>query len=77
MNAMPPASSSQPLSPASQDKLKQCFQIGLQLGCPKDQLRNFAHAGIILQARQLAASAAARLCDLPDGPKPIFYTSIL
>jgi hypothetical protein len=34
-----------------------------QAGCPADQVENFIRAGIILQPRQLAASAAARLCD--------------
>jgi phage terminase large subunit len=32
-------------------------------GCPADQVENFCRAGIVLQPRQLAASAAARLCD--------------
>jgi phage terminase large subunit len=44
-----------------------------QAGCPLDQVLNFGRAGIILQPRQLAASAAARLCDLPDGPTAIGY----
>ena len=65
-----PMSNSSPrsLPPASELKLKQFFQLGLQHGCPRDQLLNFVRAGIILQPRQLAASAAARLCDRPDGP---------
>lgn len=42
-------------------------------GCPEDQMRNFTRAGIILQPRQLAASAAARLCDQPDGPTAVGY----
>jgi hypothetical protein len=62
-----------PLPPDTQSQLRKIFQLGLQQGCPKDQLLNFAHAGIVLQARQLAASAAARLCDLPDGPTAIGY----
>ena len=61
------------LAPALQNKLKQLFQLGFEQGCPKDQLLNFSKAGIILQARQLAASAAARLCDQPDGPKAVGY----
>jgi phage terminase large subunit len=61
------------LAPSSQEKLKLFFQLGQQHGCPKDQLLNFSNAGIILQARQLAASAAARLCDQPHGPKAIGY----
>src|SRR6478609_964038 len=70
---MSKSTSNQSLAPASQDKLKQFFQTGLQQGCPRDQLQNFAQAGIVLQPRQLAASAAARLCDQPDGPKAIGY----
>src|SRR4051812_15281203 len=42
-------------------------------GCPLDQVANFARANIILQPRQLAASAAARLCDQPSGPEWIGY----
>src|SRR5512137_2981166 len=42
-------------------------------GCPEDQTRNFVGAGLWLQERQLAASAAARLCDQPDGPTAIGY----
>jgi hypothetical protein len=42
-------------------------------GCPEDQTRNFITARLWLQERQLAASAAARLCDLPDGPTAIGY----
>lgn len=37
-------------------------------GCPIDQLENFIRAGIVLQPKQLEASAVARLCDEPDGP---------
>ena len=42
-------------------------------GCPEDQTRNFVAAQLWLQERQLAASAAARLCDRPDGPTAIGY----
>jgi phage terminase large subunit len=42
-------------------------------GCPADQFANFIRAGIVLQPKQLAASAAARLCDHPDGPTKIGY----
>ncbi len=49
--------------------------IGLcqSAGSPADQIQNFINAGVILQARQLAASAAARLCDKADGPTAIGY----
>ena len=51
----------------------QYAQDALRAGCPPDQYANFVRAGIILQPRQLAASAAARLCDHPDGPSAIGY----
>ncbi len=51
----------------------QCVADGLRAGCPPGQMENFIRAGIILQPRQLAASAAARLCDLPDGPSALGY----
>jgi len=38
---------------------------GLAAGCPAGQMEYFIRAGIVLQPRQLAASAAARLCDQP------------
>lgn len=46
---------------------------GHAAGCPMDQMANFVNAGIVLQPRQLAASAAARLCDRSDGPTAIGY----
>jgi phage terminase large subunit len=49
------------------------FLMGRRAGCPKDQMGNFERADCILQSRQLAASAAARLCDRPDGPTAIGY----
>src|SRR6476646_3036398 len=42
-------------------------------GCPQDQMRNFIAAKAYLQPRQLAASAAARLCDKADGPTAVGY----
>jgi phage terminase large subunit len=42
-------------------------------GCPPEQTRNFVAAQLWLQERQLAASAAARLCDRPDGPTAVGY----
>ena len=44
-----------------------------QAGCPHGQMENFIRAGVILQSKQLAASAAARLCDLPGGPTAIGF----
>ena len=45
----------------------------LKLGCPPDQIQNFTRAGLVFHALQYAASAAARLCDLPDGPTMIGF----
>jgi len=42
-------------------------------GCPMDQTFNLVRAEACLQERQLAACAAARLCDQPDGPTAIGY----
>lgn len=42
-------------------------------GCPQDQIANFVRANVVLQTRQLAASAAARECDKPDGPTEVGY----
>lgn len=42
-------------------------------GCPPDQIANFIKAGIVLQPRQLEASAAARSCDAAGGPTEIGY----
>lgn len=54
-------------------RMDECLRAAVEAGCPRDQLRNFLKAGIILQPRQLRASAAARLCDLPDGPTAVGY----
>ena len=54
-------------------ELEDYIESGLDAGCPVDQLANFARAGITLQPTQLSASAAARSCDLPDGPIAIGY----
>lgn len=46
---------------------------GFRAGCPRDQVKNFLRAGVVLQPRQLVASAAARRCDQTDGPTAIGY----
>ena len=58
---------------ASQQKLKQFFELGLKMGCVRDQLINLSQVGILPHARQLAACAAARLCDAPGGPTAVGY----
>src|SRR5215510_12126545 len=49
------------------------FLMGRRAGWPKEQMSNFERADCILQARQLAASASARLCDRPEGPTAVGY----
>ena len=49
------------------------FLIGRRAGCPMDQMDRFRQADVIFQQRQLAASAAARMCDQPNGPTAIGY----
>ena len=52
---------------------EQYVRDALRAGCPPDQVENLIRAGIVLQAKQLAASAAARLCDSPNGPTAIGF----
>lgn len=49
------------------------LNAAIAAGCPEHQARNFVAAKLWLQERQLVASAAARLCDQPDGPTAIGY----
>ena len=50
---------------------KHFLEAGRRAGCPSDQIQNLYAAEIILQIRQLATSAAARLCDQPAGPRAV------
>lgn len=47
------------------------FKAGKEAGCARDQLLSFWKYGYIAQPKQLEFHAAARLCDLPDGPTKI------
>src|SRR6185369_8623776 len=49
------------------------IQLAADAGCTAGQVENFVRARIALQSRQLTASAAARLCDAPDGPTAVGY----
>lgn len=52
----------------------QCyFRAARAAGCPEDQIRNFDRAKIVLQPKQLLASAAARLCDHEGGPTKVGF----
>lgn len=42
-------------------------------GCPPDQFKNFAEAGVVLNPRQLEFAAAARLCDSANGPREVGF----
>jgi hypothetical protein len=53
--------------------LEQAIAAGAQAGCPLEQMRNFLSTGVVLQSRQLVASAAARMCDRAEGPTAIGY----
>src|SRR5438876_359936 len=55
------------------DFLERFCAEGLKAGCPPGQMENLVRAGIVLQPRQLAASAAARLCDRAGGPTAVGY----
>src|SRR5436190_16893064 len=49
------------------------FLMGRWAGCPKEQMDRFQRADVVLQERQLVASAAARICDKADGPTSVGY----
>ena len=55
------------------NRLDEIVAEGLRANCPPDQVKLFLRAGVVLQQRQVVASAAARLCDAPDGPTAIGY----
>src|SRR5215831_7052341 len=54
-------------------ELERYLAAGKEAGCPAEQMGRFVRAGLVLQPRQLAASAAARLCDQGDGPTAVGY----
>lgn len=47
--------------------------VGMKLGCTREQMGNFWRANIALQPRQLCGSAAARMCDDPEGPTQVGF----
>jgi phage terminase large subunit len=55
------------------DELERYLAAGKEAGCKAEQMANFVRAGVVLQPRQLVASAAARLCDLANGPTAVGY----
>jgi hypothetical protein len=55
------------------DGLEVVAREAREAGCAAGQITNLLSAGIVLQPRQLAASAAARLCDRAGGPTAIGF----
>ncbi len=60
-------------NPATLSAYERMLTMARAAGCPADQVRNFLRSGIVLQPRQLLASAAARLADRPNGPTMIGF----
>jgi phage terminase large subunit len=55
------------------DFLKRYYEEAKKAGCPRSQIENFDAADVILQPRQLLASAIARTCDYSNGPTEVGY----
>jgi hypothetical protein len=53
--------------------LRRFTTAAYQAGCPQGQTENLLRAGIVLQPRQLEASAAARECDTYAGPNQVGF----
>ncbi len=53
--------------------LERYVTAGREAGCPRDQVDRLVSGGVVLQPRQLVASAAARLCDRLDRPTAVGY----
>jgi hypothetical protein len=53
--------------------LERYVTAGWEAGCPRDQVDRLVSGGVVLQPRQLVASAAARLCDRSNGPTAVGY----
>ena len=55
------------------NKIARLERAAHHLDCSRQQVKNFISAGYFPQPRQLEFHAAARLCDLPDGPTQIGF----
>lgn len=62
-----------PLAGSSHEAALLYVQAAKAAGCPADQIENFIRGGVVLQPKQLQASAAARLCDFAGGPTKIGF----
>ena len=54
-------------------QLTELGMLARQSGCPLDQTMAFLQVGYVPQLKQLEFHAAARECDLPDGPSRVGY----
>ena len=71
--ALTPSSQPPPsLKPASA-AFQKYIRTAKNCGIASDQIKNFLRAGVVLQQRQLEASAAARACDIEGGPTELGY----
>lgn len=61
------------MSTITEDTIEPFVRTAHQSGCPADQVYNFLKAGVILHPKQLLASAAARECDLENGPRAVGF----
>ena len=52
---------------------RRLFRTAKRAGCPADQVANFDAAGYYPQPKQLLFHAAARACDLDDGPDQVGF----
>jgi phage terminase large subunit len=59
--------------PANLGDIRALIEAAYRAGCPQDQVERFLRAGIVLQPRQLLASAAAREMDSGAGPVELGY----
>lgn len=62
-----------PVAARRDPRLLRYVRAAQAAGVPFDQFERFSRAGIVLNAKQLLASAAARECDRPDGPELVAY----
>lgn len=53
--------------------IERYIQAAHLAGCPRDQLENFLRAGVVLQPKQLLASAQSRQMDEAEGPTELGF----
>src|SRR5262245_58410277 len=58
---------------ANLEAIKSFILEAYAAGCPQDQIERFLRAGVVLQPKQLQASAVARQMDRSGGPTELGY----